>query len=494
VTNPDDLKSVLEEMRRDWNERAVENARYYVSTGVRTWEDFDASGKGSFDEIVRPYLPVLLRGRSPRECRVAEIGCGLGRMTAWFAREFGEVHAIDISTEMLAKAGERLSGFNNVVLHASSGMDLAPLPDGYFDLAFSYIVFQHIPSREVIRNYILEAGRILKPGGAFHFQLNGYLSPDAYPREKDTWEGESFSFSEAVDMLRAAGLAPFNAVGAGTQYFLLSARRISSESQPLSSFILPGQAWPNGQLLDGWFRDIPGDCRPIGPLNRAVLGVPSIAAEESDDLRLFVALSCGAASPYPTATVALDGRDIGAVRMQGAGGYYCEFLVPSAVARASSTIVTLSFNPAFVPVSIRSLGLYAPSRHTAQSESIFWIANLEQECARLDRELARSAKRIAELLVWAHSLDGDVEKARSNFAQLRTEFEERTAWALSLRDEVKAARNGWSRSNQQLMQYEQDLNQISAKLRSAQENPWPLVESKIKRTLWSLLKRVSLQA
>ena len=363
-----DLDPVLKEMRRAWNERAVENAEYYVFTRARSREEFDASGKVCFDKIVRPYLPVLLRGRCPRECRVAEIGCGLGRMTEWFAREFEKVHAIDVSTEMLAKAGERLSGFKNVVLHAGSGMDLAPLQDGYFDLAFSYLVFQHIPSREVVRNYILEAGRILKPGGAFHFQLNGYLSPDANP-QKDTWRGESFSFSEAVDMLRAAGLAPFNAVGAGTQYFILSARRISSELQPLSSF--------------------------------------------------------------------------------------------------------------------------------AQSESTFWLANLEQECARLDRELARSAKRIAQLLARGHSLNGqvkeksswaeclklDVEKARSDLAQLRTEFEERTAWALSLCDDVEEARNAWSHSKEQLKQF-------SATLRSAQENPWPLVKSKIKQTVWSLLKRL----
>jgi SAM-dependent methyltransferase len=33
-------------------------------------------------------------------------------------------------------------------------------------------VFQHIPSVEVIERYIVDAGRILKPGGVFVFQWN----------------------------------------------------------------------------------------------------------------------------------------------------------------------------------------------------------------------------------------------------------------------------------------------------------------------------------
>ncbi|MBI2815866.1 MAG: methyltransferase domain-containing protein [Acidobacteria bacterium] len=526
MNTPEDLRPVLDNMRRAWNERAAENAQYYVYTGAPTGEDFDTSGRVNYEQIVRPYLPVLLRGRPPRECRVAEIGCGLGRMTACFAQEFGEVHALDVSTEMLAKARDRLSGFSNVSLYTGSGMDLACLPTAYFDLAFSYIVFQHIPSREAIRNYILEAGRIVRPGGAFHFQLNGYIAPEYQTGEKDTWQGESFSFLEAVEMLRAAGFMPFNAVGAGTQYFVLSARRISSDAQPLSSFILPGQAWPPGQLLEGWSRDIPGDCRPIGVVNRVLLGMPPCERErQSSDrsgLRFFISLNCGPAEGYPTASVMLNERQLGTVPMNGPGDYYGEFPVPGEAVQAPTVVVTLSFNAKQAPaVSVRSLGVYDAAcgtlDHTATSEHVFWIANLEQECARLSAEISRANARVAELVAWARSLDEDlntkvawarsldedlntkvawarslerdVEKAGKDLAQLHTEFEERTAWALSLRDDVEAARNAWANAQQQAQESALRAQQLDTALRAAHENPWPFVVGRIKRALRSLLKR-----
>ena len=80
-----------------------------------------------------------------------------------------------------------------MALHTGSGFDLRPLPDACFDLVFSYIVFQHIPSAAVIRSYVREAGRVLKPGGAFKFQVNGDQSAAYRAHVRDTWQGETFS-------------------------------------------------------------------------------------------------------------------------------------------------------------------------------------------------------------------------------------------------------------------------------------------------------------
>ena len=41
------------------------------------------------------------------------------------------------------------------------------------DFAFSYIVFQHIPSREIVENYMREVNRLLRPGALFKFQVQG---------------------------------------------------------------------------------------------------------------------------------------------------------------------------------------------------------------------------------------------------------------------------------------------------------------------------------
>jgi 2-polyprenyl-3-methyl-5-hydroxy-6-metoxy-1,4-benzoquinol methylase len=90
-------------MRRDWDERARHDAERVVYTRDSQADeaDFSASGRANYDQLVRPYLPVLLNGASARECRVLEIGCGVGRMTRWFAESFGEVHGIDVAPETI---------------------------------------------------------------------------------------------------------------------------------------------------------------------------------------------------------------------------------------------------------------------------------------------------------------------------------------------------------------------------------------------------------
>lgn len=440
VSNAEELKPVLERMRRDWDERAVKDAERHVYThDLSTDEsDFEASGRVNYEQLVRPFLPVLLCGRSPKSCRVVEIGCGVGRMTRYLAEQFLEVHGVDISAEMIQRA--RLRDYPNVFLHVGSGTDLACLPDKYFDLAFSYLVFQHIPSRAVIGNYVREAARVLKPGGAFHFQLNGYQARDYRQQEKDTWQGESFSFLEATGMLTQAGFSPLAATGAGTQYFLLAGRRIAEEAMPLTSYILPGMGLAPEQLLEGWGEPTAGDCRPIGPRCRTVLAVPS-----GPDLRLFVSLYFAPVEPFPTTamTVSMDGALIGSASIGRSGDYFLEWSVPAHVVTQSRTLVMLEFHPAersSVP-SVRSLGIYAPTElglvREAQrelEERTTWSRELEAQL----KQVSHSIEALEE--EGTASLEADLEKARQVLANLQREFEERTAWAQKLDAELEAAR------------------------------------------------------
>jgi len=43
-------------------------------------------------------------------------------------------------------------------------------PDMFFELVYSYIVFQHLP-RHMVRSYIDDATRVLKPQGQLIFQV-----------------------------------------------------------------------------------------------------------------------------------------------------------------------------------------------------------------------------------------------------------------------------------------------------------------------------------
>ena len=80
-------------------------------------------------------------------------------------------------------------------------------------------MFQHIPSREVIYNYVREVHRLLRPGALFKFQVQGDATMETAP--DDTWLGVPFSDADAVEMAEKCGFEPRYRHGAGDQYFWL---------------------------------------------------------------------------------------------------------------------------------------------------------------------------------------------------------------------------------------------------------------------------------
>lgn len=209
----------LEKMRKDWDTRARQNARYYVATGSTEWtdEEFFASGERTLAEEVLTDMTNVCQGKAPEEMRVLEIGCGAGRVTRALAKVFGEVHGVDVSGEMVRLAKEALRDYPRAFVYQNNGQDLTVVPELPFDFAFTSIVFQHIPSRAIIENYVREVHRLLRPGALFKFQVQGYVTTE--PKPDDTWLGVSFTEKQAVDMAFRSGFEPRYRYGAGEQYF-----------------------------------------------------------------------------------------------------------------------------------------------------------------------------------------------------------------------------------------------------------------------------------
>lgn len=215
------LQNTLEKMRADWDARARENARYYVNTATEEWTDetFFASGERTVAEEILTDMINICQGKEPKQMKVLEIGCGAGRVTRALANLFGEVHAVDVSGEMVARATRAVEHLPHAHIYQNNGMDLSIIPGENFDFAFSTIVFQHIPSRDVIENYVREVSRLLRPGALFKFQVQGDTSIKT--SEDDTWLGVPFSDDDAVAMAERCGFEPRYRHGAGEQYFWL---------------------------------------------------------------------------------------------------------------------------------------------------------------------------------------------------------------------------------------------------------------------------------
>ncbi len=208
-------------MREDWDQRAKENARYYVNTATADWtdEDFFASGERTVADEILTDLGNICQGKEAKQMRVLEIGCGAGRVTRALANLFGEVHGVDVSGEMVRQAKAALQDRPNAFVYQNNGQDLTVLPPLEFDFAFSSIVFQHIPSRDIIENYVREVHRLLRPAALFKFQVQGDSTLETQP--DDTWLGVPFSERQAVDMAFRCGFDPRYRHGAGEQYFWL---------------------------------------------------------------------------------------------------------------------------------------------------------------------------------------------------------------------------------------------------------------------------------
>jgi SAM-dependent methyltransferase len=215
----------LAQMRADWNARASEDANYYVAFGRRDQDDDEFFATAA--DVLRDLESQLPRLRS-RDAAL-EIGCGPGRLMRPMSRHFTEIHGVDVSDEMVRLATKRLRATPNAYPHRGSGAGLEIFPDNRFDFVYSYAVFQHIPSRDVVFRYLAEAHRVLKPGGVLRCQLNG-LPPHA--RQYDTWSGVRMTPGELVQFARENDLQLLALDPIWTQYTWITCRKRDVGKEP----------------------------------------------------------------------------------------------------------------------------------------------------------------------------------------------------------------------------------------------------------------------
>lgn len=171
----------MNKMRERWDQRARRDAIGYIEAvrEVRDVEDFFALGEHFVQLLADPVLNGVAHGRA------LDLGCGLGRVTRPLAGRFDEVVGVDVSSEMVRRAEELhpAAEFPNVSFHATDGVSL-PLEDESVDFVFSYEVFQHLPSRDVMHANLREVARVLRPEGLALIHVHRASGAAAYWLER----------------------------------------------------------------------------------------------------------------------------------------------------------------------------------------------------------------------------------------------------------------------------------------------------------------------
>jgi len=205
--------------KKKWNKLAKENSRFVIASKKGTSiteEEFRVLGTENFNNLVLKD-PILLEKLKPySQKEVLEIGCGIGRMSEFFASNFKNAFGIDISEEMIEQAKKRLAHIKNLNLFATDGMSY-PFPDDRFDLVFSYLVFQHMPNKGVVKRNFKEVFRVLKSNGIAKIQIRGGHQPYK-------WEwfcGPSFDLEEAIKMVTEIGFKIIKTEGEKEKRFWL---------------------------------------------------------------------------------------------------------------------------------------------------------------------------------------------------------------------------------------------------------------------------------
>lgn len=117
--------------------------------------EFSASRARFWEEL------EFLKDHTTHDDHVIDIGCGNGRFSPLIKERHAKYTGIDYSEKLIAEA-RRLHP--NEEFLVSDGKTI-PFPPHSFDVAYSFAVLHHIPSRERRAQFIKEIARVLHPDG-----------------------------------------------------------------------------------------------------------------------------------------------------------------------------------------------------------------------------------------------------------------------------------------------------------------------------------------
>ncbi|MGK7920986.1 MAG: methyltransferase domain-containing protein [Trichodesmium sp.] len=205
----------LEMQRHFWNVNSLDEAmfeRMLAYKGIDTLSS--AEKKQAWEKSIQNLIPKILQDVPVKpEWKLLEIGCGVGRLIKYLRENFARVDGVDISENMIQFAKQYLAdGKQNGEVYVNNGCDLQQLADESYDFVFSTIVFQHIRSISIVKSYLRETFRVLKPGGYFRIQVHdhsakslGNFDEEGATDKQYYFSGNAYTAEQLKDLLIAAG-------------------------------------------------------------------------------------------------------------------------------------------------------------------------------------------------------------------------------------------------------------------------------------------------
>lgn len=124
---------------------------------------------------VKDYIKDFFKSYdSVNKLKVADLGCGAGRYTIWFAQNGYDVYACDASTGMLNRTKEGLEkiGYHDIDRKIlKSRLEKLAFDDGMFDIVFTNGVIHNAYTSEEYIQCLKECVRVLKSDGLLYLSV-----------------------------------------------------------------------------------------------------------------------------------------------------------------------------------------------------------------------------------------------------------------------------------------------------------------------------------
>jgi ubiquinone/menaquinone biosynthesis C-methylase UbiE len=149
--------------------REIEHHRSIAAQAELIWNWDSPSGRYRADRRAALFVESA---RLAPGIRCLELGCGTGVFLERVAPCGAQIHGIDLSTDLLDRARQRVARLANVRLCCGNAEQM-PHVDGRFDAVYGSSVLHHLNLDAALR----EVRRVLKPGGRIVFAEPNILNP-----------------------------------------------------------------------------------------------------------------------------------------------------------------------------------------------------------------------------------------------------------------------------------------------------------------------------